>query len=101
MSRLEWYKFDPAKWAMGKTRKITPEQRDDYLFLCGSYWSKGCEMTSEELKEETENYDLFLSKGLLSENGILWLNDQMDEIVTRSKSASERGKKGATIFCIC
>ncbi len=95
MKTVQWFKFCPAKWVMGRTRKLTPEQRDEYLDLCCSYWTANCNMSTEDIRLNCDSYEVFIKRALVTEEGIEWLNAQYDEIAERSKKLKEAGRKGA------
>ena len=94
MEQLSWFKFCPAKWAMGKTRKLSPEQRDEYLDLCCAYWISDCLMSEETMRENSELCDFFTSKGLISDEGITWLNNQFDKLNDTREKRRLAGAKG-------
>jgi len=78
---------------MGKTKKLSLEERGEYLELCNSYWVSGCSMSNLEIKDNTDMYDVFVKRGLISDNGIDWLNEQFEEASKKSNQAKEAAKK--------
>ena len=94
MKQLSWFKFCPSKWAMGRTRKLSPEQRDEYLDLCCAYWVSECQMNEDTMRENTDLYDFFESKGLVCDDGITWLNEQYDKLNDTREKRRQAGAKG-------
>ena len=94
MNQLSWFKFCPSKWAMGRTRKLSPEDRDEYLDLCCAYWIADCQMDEETMQENSDRYSYFVSKGLVQEDGIQWLNDQFDKLNDTREKRRKAGAKG-------
>lgn len=78
---------------MGKTKKLSMEQRAEYLDLCASYWVSGCTMGKDEMRQHTDDYDLFERRGLVSEDGIDWLNAQFEEATKKSDQAKRAAEK--------
>ncbi len=93
MDNLQWFKFSPAKWSMGKTKKLSMEQRAEYLDLCCSYWIAECSMGVEDMREHSDEVDLFVKRGLIGEDGIAWLNQQHEEASKKSDRAKESARK--------
>jgi hypothetical protein len=79
---------------MGRTRKLSSEQRDEYLDLCCAYWISECKMNEETMRENTDLYDYFDSKGLVCDDGITWLNEQYDKLNDTRQKRKEAGAKG-------
>ncbi len=79
---------------MGRTRKLSPEQRDEYLDLCCAYWIADCAMSEETMKENSDLYEFFTSKGLVSDEGITWLNEQFDKLNDTREKRRLAGAKG-------
>ena len=94
MNNLSWFKFCPSKWAMGRTRKLSSEQRDEYLDLCCAYWISECQMNEDTMRENTDLYDFFESKGLVCDDGITWLNKQYDKLNDTRQKRRDDGEKG-------
>ena len=92
MEALSWFKFCPAKWNMGKTKKLSMEEKAEYLDLCSSYWVGGCVMSTDEMREHSDCIDTFLRRGLIGEDGIEWLNAQYEEATRKSEAASKAAK---------
>jgi len=92
MEALSWFKFCPAKWNMGKTKKLNMEEKAEYLDLCSSYWVGGCVMDANEMREHSDCIDLFLRRGLISDDGIEWLNTQYEEATRKSDAASKAAR---------
>lgn len=78
---------------MGKTKKLSMEERADYLDLCCAYWVGGCVMGLEEMREHSDNIDLFVKRGLIDDDGITWLNIQLAE----ASQKSDQAKRAAAI----
>ena len=78
---------------MGKTKRLSLEEKAEYLELCCAYWVGGCVMGLDDMKEHTDLVDLFVRRGLVDDDGITWLNIQLAEASTKSDQA----KRAASI----
>lgn len=107
MDQLQWFKFSPANWAMGRISKMPTSVQGSYIRLCCVYWNKGCILSIDdaqlELLDEPEAYDTLLKYGIIKldpENKWLcieFLNEQYQSIMHRKQILSDSGKKGAQV----
>lgn len=102
MDQLQWFKFSPANWTMGRISKMPYEVQGAYLRLCCIYWNKECNLSIEDAKLElsfVENaYDNLIHYGIVKLHEehiqIEFLDEQYDTIMQRKAKLSKAGKKG-------
>ena len=99
MIELPYFKFFPNQWITGSVAFMDLETQGAFIKTCCFYWSKGCDVPRNQLKQIIPNhYDRLLKVGLLKivndKISIKWLDEQYDE---RKKSHLKRvnaGRKG-------
>lgn len=102
MDQLQWFKFSPANWTMGRISKMPYDVQGAYLRLCCIYWNKECNLSIEDAKLElsfVENaYDNLTHYGIVKLHEehiqIEFLDEQYDTIMQRKAKLSKAGKKG-------
>lgn len=102
MDQLQWFKFSPANWTMGRISKMPYDVQGAYLRLCCIYWNKECNLSIEDAKLElsfVENaYDNLIHYGIVKLHEehiqIEFLDEQYDTIMQRKAKLSKAGKKG-------
>ena len=102
MDQLQWFKFSPANWTMGRISKMPYEVQGAYLRLCCIYWNKECNLSIEDAKLElsfVENaFDNLTHYGIVKLHEehiqIEFLDEQYDTIMQRKAKLSKAGKKG-------
>jgi len=98
MDKLQWFKFAPSDWSMGKIRRCPEVTQARFIMLCCLYWNKECELSIEDARIEVddEHYDVLLKKKVIKEVGvnifIAFLDEQMLGITELSKSKSKAAK---------
>lgn len=117
MDKLQWFKFSPGDWTMGRISKLPIEIQGAYIRLCCIYWNKECQLSVDDAKLELldipEAYDQLLRYGiikhigataLLKEAGLVegliridFLDEQFEKIMEQKSKLSIAGKKGAKI----
>lgn len=101
MEKLQWFKFSPYDWKMGKIQRCTEITQIRFINLCGLYWNKETNLTLEDatIEIDQEYIDILLSKKIISHDGenisIDFLDEQYDKILETSKQASKAGKASA------
>lgn len=102
MDQLQWFKFSPANWTMGRISKMPYEVQGAYIRLCCIYWNKTCNLSIEDAKLELldvpEAYDKLVQYGIVKTDTehiqIEFLNEQYNTIMQRKAKLSKAGKKG-------
>lgn len=102
MDQLQWFKFSPANWTMGRISKMPYEVQGAYLRLCCIYWNKECNLSIEDAKLElsfVENaYNNLTHYGIVKLHEehiqIEFLDEQYEAIMQRKAKLSKAGKKG-------
>ena len=103
MDNLQWFKFSPADWFMGRIQRCSEVTQARFIRLCCLYWNKECVLSEEdaniEVGEEQLN-ELLKLRIIDVENGMIYikfLHDQFEECLElgnkRSKAAKARWNK--------
>ena len=101
MDKLNWFKFAPADWMMGKIIRCPEVTQARFLKLCCLYWNKETNLSEEDSRIEVddEHFEILLKKKIITSNGeniiIDFLDVQFDNILETSKKASKAGKASA------
>lgn len=103
MDKLQWFKFTPTDWIMGKIQRCPEITQARFMRLICLYWNKECELSYEdaEIEIDKEHLDLLINKKIIKlENtfiSIEFLNEQMDSIaetsIKRRDSVNKRWEK--------
>lgn len=100
MDKLQWFKFTPSDWMMGKIQRCPEITQARFLRLCCLYWNKNCEISIEdaEIEIDKEHYDILVSRKIISISetniNISFLDEQNLEIKEVSKDKSTSGIVG-------
>lgn len=103
MDQLQWFKFSPANWTMGRISKMPYEVQGAFIRLCCIYWNKECELEVEnarlELLDIPEAYDTLIKYSIITDDteyiAIDFLDEQYNNIMNTKRKLSEAGKRGA------
>jgi hypothetical protein len=85
MSKLEWFKFSPSDWIMGKIGRTSPSVQGQFIQLCCIYWNKNCWITQQEAKAilPEKTYKTLVSKSIIVERtAFLVGQEEPTEIIT-------------------
>ena len=52
MDKLQWFKFSPSSWMMGRIQRCNNELQGRFIRLCCTYWNHKCELEIEEAEIE-------------------------------------------------
>lgn len=97
MDKLQWFKFTPSDYMMGKIQRCPEITQARFLRLCCLYWNKQCELTFEdaEIEIDKEHIDILISKRVVvSQNGMInisFLDEQFTEIESESEGRKTSG----------
>ena len=100
MDKLQWFKFAPSDWMMGKIQRCPEITQSRFLRLCCLYWNNECNLSIEdaEIDLDKEHLDILISKKVMSANdgfiNIDFLDVQFAEIEEVSKDKSKSGVIG-------
>jgi hypothetical protein len=105
MKKLEWFKFSPSEWMMGKISRCRPDTRASYVTLCCLYWNANGQMNPEDAKleftingwQEIIRYKLVEFSDDNSRILIKFLDEQLDDIRKTFERNSLAGKRSAEI----
>jgi chemotaxis protein histidine kinase CheA len=95
MDKLQWFKFSPTDWTMGKIQRCPELTQARYLRLICLYWNKECILSLEdaEIEIDKEHLDILLSKKIIKfENDFIiidFLNEQLEEVAEKSQKRRE------------
>lgn len=90
MDKLQWFKFTPTDWVMGKIQRCPEITQARFMRLICLYWNKECELSYDdaEIEIDKDHLDLLINKKIIKlENtfiSIEFLNEQMDSIAETS-----------------
>lgn len=100
MDKLQWFKFTPSDWMMGKIMKCPEVTQARFMRLCCLYWNKQCQLSYEdaEIEIDEEHIKILIKKKILKVVGdsisIHFLDEQMNEINASNYAKSNSGKMG-------
>ena len=100
MEKLQWFKFTPSDWMMGKIQRCPEITQARFLRLCCLYWNKECELSKEDaiIEIDKEHFDCLESKKIISciDNviNISFLDEQFLEIQEVKDGKSKSGLIG-------
>jgi len=100
MDNLQWFKFSPSDWMMGRVQRQAPQVQIDFLRVCCKYWQKSCELSIEDAKlEAMDSYEPLVKNKLIKELNeaisISFLDEQMGGVNSKREQASEAGRRSA------
>ena len=101
MDKLQWFKFRPSDWIMGRISKTNKTTQAEFLNFCCTYWNKQCDVSVKQCKFEfTPNiYKKLVDLEILKIDGervyIEFLDEQMLGINDMREKASKAGKASA------
>lgn len=100
MDKLQWFKFTPSEWMMGKIQRCPELTQARFLRLICLYWNKECVLTFEdaEIEIDKEHLDILVSKKIIvisdKNINISFLDEQNLEIQESTKDKSKSGIVG-------
>ena len=67
MDKLQWFKFSPTDWIMGKIQRCPDDTQARYMRLVCLYWNKECSLTIEDAEIEIDKHhlDVLISKKIV------------------------------------
>jgi len=95
MDKLQWFKFTPTDWIMGKIQRCPEITQARFMRLICLYWNKECYLSYEdaEIEIDKEHLDILISKKIIKieENLIVidFLNEQIEVILQTSQKRRE------------
>ena len=94
MDKLQWFKFSPSSWMMGRIQRCSEIAQARFMRLCCSYWNHGCNMTFDDAKLDVDEdilKELIDKKVITSDNEYIYISFLDDQYLECEKS-SEKGK---------
>lgn len=91
MDKLQWFKFTPTDWIMGKIQRCPEITQARFMRLICLYWNKECVLSYEdaEIEIDKEHLDILISKKIIKieDNFLLieFLNEQLENIAETSQ----------------
>jgi len=98
--KLQWFKFTPSDWMMGKILKCPEITQARFMKLCCLYWNKECNLSYEdaEIEVDEEHLENLIKKKVIKvedDNIIIeFLKEQDSEILNDKGNRSNSGKIG-------
>lgn len=101
MDKLQWFKFRPSDWIMGRISKTNKTTQAEFLNFCCTYWNKQCDMTTTQTQFEMSKavWKKLTELEIIKVDGeqihIEFLDEQMVSIDDMRQKASLAGKASA------
>ena len=95
MDKLQWFKFTPTDWIMGKIQRCPEITQARFMRLICLYWNKECVLSYEdaEIEIDKEHLDILIGKKIIKieDNFLLieFLNEQLESIAETSQKRRE------------
>ena len=95
MDKLQWFKFTPTDWIMGKIQRCPETTQARFMRLICLYWNKECVLSYEdaEIEIDKEHLDILIGKKIIKieDNFLLieFLNEQLENIAETSQKRRE------------
>lgn len=100
MDKLQWFKFTPTDWIMGKIQRCPEITQARFMRLICLYWNKECVLSKEdaEIEIDKEHLDILIAKKIIKVEDdficIDFLNEQFKEIECAKEDKSTSAKIG-------
>jgi hypothetical protein len=101
MDKLQWFKFAPSDWMMGKIMRCEEITQARFIRLCCLYWNKETDLLDEDARIEIDDihFESLIKKKVIISDGVNvsidFLDEQFDNVLETSKKASKAGKASA------
>lgn len=97
MEKMQWFKFSPADWLMGKIQRVPDTTQVRFIRLICLYWNKGCKLSIEdaEIEVDKEHLDILLSKKIVKNSEGMLCIDFLNEQLVSVENISEQRKEAA------
>lgn len=102
MDNLQWFKFSPSHWFMGRIQRCSEVAQARFMRIVCIYWNNECQMSVDDAKIELDDeFDKLVKLKIIEVDGnsisIKFLDAQYDECLAignkRSKAAKARWNK--------
>lgn len=99
MDKLQWFKFAPSDWMMGKIMRCDEITQARYMRLVCLYWNKECNLSYEdaEIEIDKKHLDILVKKKIVKIDDdfvyIEFLDEQMEGISETSEKRRAAVKK--------
>jgi len=99
MDKLQWFKFCPSDWMMGKIMRCDETTQARYMRLVCLYWNKECNLSYEdaEIEIDEEHLKVLVKKKIVKVDDdfifIEFLDEQMEGISETSEKRRAAVKK--------
>ena len=100
MEKLQWFKFTPGDWMMGKIQRCPEITQARFLRLCCLYWNKECDLSKDDaiIEIDEDHFKCLESKKIIScidnQINISFLDEQFFEIQEVKHGKSKGGVIG-------
>jgi len=97
MDKLQWFKFAPSDWMMGKIQRCNEVTQARFMRLCCLYWNKECNLNMEDsiIEIDQEHYDILIKKKIISCDDEHIFIDFLDEQMVGILDTSSQRRKAA------
>ena len=95
MDKLQWFKFTPTDWIMGKIQRCPEITQARFMRLICLYWNKECILSYEdaEIEIDKEHLDILVSKKIIKLDEDLLVIDFLNEQLENISETSEKRRK--------
>jgi hypothetical protein len=99
MEKLQWFKFTPSDWIMGKIQRCPEITQARFMRLICLYWNKECVLSFEdaEIEVDLNHLEILIAKKIVTKENesikISFLDEQFLTIAETSKKNSTAAKK--------
>jgi len=95
MDKLQWFKFTPTDWVMGKIQRCPEITQARFMRLICLYWNKECVLSYEdaEIEIDKEHLDILVSKKIIKLDEDLLVIDFLNEQLENISETSEKRRK--------
>jgi uncharacterized phage protein (TIGR02220 family) len=97
MDKLQWFKFTPTDWVMGKIQRCPEVTQARFLRLCCLYWNRDCETTIEDaiIEIEQKHFDILkLKKIITTDETDIYISFLDEQNLTIKESKQDKSKSG-------
>ncbi len=95
MDKLQWFKFTPTDWIMGKIQRCPEITQARFMRLICLYWNKECLLSYEdaEIEIDKEHLDILINKKIVKVEDTFLIIDFLNEQLGCIAETSEKRRQ--------
>lgn len=99
MDKLQWFKFTPTDWIMGKIQRCPEITQARFMRLICLYWNKECLLSFEdaEIEIDKEHLDILINKKIVKVEDTFLIIDFLNEQLGCIAETSEKRRKAVLL----